>query len=364
MKALGLMSGTSVDAVDLVLAELQTLSSKGVGELRLEWKVLAHKEALFPAELRNRIISALKSQANTREIALLHHQLGRFYAEAAAEFEGQAELAASHGQTIWHEPSLATFQIGEPAYLAEALGVPVVSDFRPSDLALGGEAAPLVPYPDLLLYGEEGVKRAIHNIGGISNLTYLPGIKPEGVLAFDTGPGNALLDETAARLGLTHDAGGKIAASGKSDAALVERWLTHPYFSRQPPKSTGREVWNLEAMDEDTALPPQNLLATLSEFTAQSIALAYQKFVLPLGLDEVWVAGGGAYNQTLMHQIRAALPVPVYTFEERGHDSKVREALAFAVLGYLRWLELPNVLKQVTGAKKNAIAGKVTLPAR
>lgn len=367
MKVLGLMSGTSADAVDLVLAELHALSPGpsplGRGGMRLEWQVLGHREALFPADLRGRIIAALKSQTNTREIALLHHELGRFYAEAAKEFKGQAELAAMHGQTVWHEPPFATFQIGEPAYLAEGLEVPVVSDFRPSDLALGGEAAPLVPYPDQLLYGEKGVNRAIHNIGGISNLTYLPGLDADKVLAFDTGPGNALLDEAAARLGLTHDTGGKIAASGRSDAALVERWLSHPYFSRKPPKSTGREVWNLEGFDEDTALPPQNLLATLTDFTARSIVQAYEQFVLPLGLDEVWVAGGGAYNDTLMRQIRAALPVPVYTFEERGFDSKVREALAFAVLGYLRWLELPNVLKQVTGAKKNAIAGKVTLPA-
>ena len=352
MRVLGLMSGTSADAVDVVLTELGNRPPK------LNWKVLAHKEVLFPPELRARVLAALKSQMNTRELALLHHELGRFYAEAAAAFKGQAELAALHGQTVWHEPPLATFQIGEPAYLAEVLEVPVISDFRPSDLALGGEAAPLVPYPDLLLYGEEGVRRAIHNIGGISNLTYLPSLDADGVLAFDTGPGNALLDETAARLGLTHDAGGRIAASAKSDAALVERWLSHPYFLRKPPKSTGREVWNLESFDEDTALPPQTLLATMTEFTARSIVQAYEKFVLPLGLDEVWVAGGGAYNDTLMGQIRAALPVPVYSFEERGYDSKVREALA-----YLRYLGLPNVLKQVTGAKKSTIAGKITLPA-
>ncbi|RIH92550.1 anhydro-N-acetylmuramic acid kinase [Meiothermus granaticius] len=359
MRVLGLMSGTSVDGVDLVLAELEGRPPQ------LQWQVLAHRETRFPLELRTRLIAALKNQAGAREIALLHHELGRFYAEAAREFKGQAELVASHGQTLWHEPPLTTLQIGEAAYLAETLDAPVVCDFRPSDLALGGEAAPLVPYPDLLLYGEPGLNRAIHNLGGISNLTYLPGsLEPAEVLAFDTGPGNALLDEAAARLGLTHDAGGRIAASGRSDTARVERWLTHPYFTRKPPKSTGREVWNLEAFDEDAALPPQHLLATLTEFTAQSIRQAYEHFVLPLGLDEVWVAGGGAYNTTLMDQLRAALPVPVYTFEERGYDSKVREALAFAVLGYLRYLELPNVLHQVTGARKDAIAGKLLLPAR
>lgn len=355
-----MMSGTSVDAVDLILVELE-FDPDG----RLSWKILEHLEAPFPAEVRAQIIRTLKSQGNTREVALLHHELGRFYAEAAAPFKGRADLVASHGQTVWHEPPLTTFQIGEPAYLAEALGVPAVSDFRPSDFALGGEAAPLVPLPDLLLYGERGINRAIHNIGGISNLTYLPAdLEPARVLAFDTGPGNALLDEAAGRLGLTHDSGGKIAASGKVDESLVERWNTHPYFSRKPPKSTGREIWNLETLDEDAALPPQNLLATLTAFTAHSIVGAYQRFVMPLGLDEIWVAGGGAYNATLMAQIRAGLSVPVYTFEERGHDSKHREALCFAVLGYLRYLERPNVLRQVTGARRDAVAGKITLPSK
>lgn len=358
MRVLGLMSGTSVDGVDLVLAELEGKPPK------LEWQTLEQREALFPAELRSKIIQTLKSQTNTREVALLHHDLGRFYAGAAAPFAGRVDLAAMHGQTVWHEPPAVTLQIGEPAYLAEALKIPVVSDFRGSDLALGGEAAPFVPYPDLLLYGESGIKRAIHNIGGISNLTYLPGLAPGGVLAFDTGPGNCLIDEAAGRMGLTHDAGGKIAASGKADSALVERWLSHPYFGRKPPKSTGREIWNLEALDEDTAIPTQNLLATLTLFTAQSIVQAYQQLVVPLGLDEIWVAGGGVYNQTLMQHIREALPVPLYTFEEKGHDSKLREALAFAVLGYLRFLELPNVLPQVTGARKAAIAGKITLPGK
>lgn len=361
MRVLGLMSGTSVDAVDLVLADLELEVGAA---LPLRWKVLAHLEAPFPTDLRTQIIQTLKSQANTRAVAELHHRMGRFYAEAALPFKNQVDLVASHGQTVWHEPPRFTLQIGEPAYLAEALGVPVVSDFRVSDMALGGEAAPLVPYPDLLLYGQPGKRLAIHNIGGISNLTYLNGLEPSAVLAFDTGPGNALLDEAAGRLGHTHDAGGRIAASGKTDAALVERWLAHPYFERRPPKSTGREIWNLEALDEDAALPPQNLLATLTHFTAQSIVQAYERFVLPLGLDEIWVAGGGAYNTALMNQIRGGLSVPVFSFEEKGYDSKHREALCFAVLGYLRYLEKPNVLKQVTGASKNAIAGKITLPAR
>ena len=356
MRVLGIMSGTSADGADLVLADL------GGQPPRLQWTVREHRSVPFPAELRQRVLLALRGDMHTRALAWLHHELGRFYAEAAEPLAGRVELAALHGQTIWHEPPLATFQIGEAAYLAEALGCPVVADFRPADLAVGGEAAPLVAYPDLLLYGEEEVRRAIHNLGGISNLTYLPGLEGEGVFAFDTGPGNCLLDEAAARLGLTYDPGGSLARRGRVDVEKATAWLSHPYFTRKPPKSTGRELWRLDNLETE-GLGPYDLLATLTYFTARSIVQAYHDFVLPQGLDEVWVAGGGAYNQALMEQLRAGLPVPVYTFEERGHDSRLREALAFAVLGYLRFYGLPNVLPAVTGASRAAIAGKLCLPA-
>lgn len=361
MNVLGMMSGTSVDGVDLVLADLD-LADEPAGR-RLRWRVLDHRAAAFPPALRQAVLTTLAGRTTTSEVARLHHDLGRFYAAAAGPIRGRADLAACHGQTVWHEPPGCTLQLGEPAYLAEALGVPVVSDFRPSDLALGGEAAPLVPYPDLLLYGEAGRRLAIHNIGGISNLTYLPGLDGAGVVAFDTGPGNVLLDEAAARLGLTHDAGGAIAASGAVDAMLAERWLAHPYFDRLPPKSTGREIWRLEALAGHASLAPVDLLATLTHVTARSIVEAYRRFVIPLGLDEIRVAGGGAANAELLRQIRAGLDVPVVTFEEMGLDSKHREALCFAVLGFLRHRGLPNVIGRSTGARADAVAGKVTLPA-
>lgn len=361
MNVLGMMSGTSVDGVDLVLADLD-LDDAPTGR-SLRWRVLDHRAVAFPTELRRSVLATLAGRATTNEVARLHHDLGRFYALVATEFRGRTDLAACHGQTVWHEPPGCTLQLGEPAYLAEALGVPVVADFRPSDLALGGEAAPLVPYPDLLLYGQAGRRLAIHNIGGISNLTYLPGLDRAGVLAFDTGPGNVLLDEAAARLGLSHDAGGAIAASGAVDAMRAGRWLAHPYFDRRPPKSTGREIWRLENLDGHAALAPHDLLATLTHVTARSIVEAYRRFVVPLGLDEIWVAGGGAANAELLRQVRAGLDVPVLTFEEKGLDSKHREALCFAVLGYLRQHGLPNVIGRSTGARADAIAGKVTLPA-
>ncbi len=355
MRVLGLMSGTSADGVDLVLADLKGRPPD------LRYRALEHRHRPFPEELRRRVRAAQRGQTDVAGLARLHHDLGRFFAEAADGL--QAELAVLSGQTVWHDPPRATLQIGEAAYLAEALGVPVVADLRPSDLAAGGEGAPLVPYPDLLLFGEDGVRRAILNIGGIANVTYLPGRDPEGVVAFDTGPGNALIDEAAERLGQRMDEGGELAQAGRVFASQVAFWLADPYFRRPPPKSTGREVWRLDRLPGAGTLAGTDLIATVTRFVAESVAGALLRFVAPLGLDEVWVAGGGAKNRVLMAHLREMLPVPVRAFgEATGLDPSVREALAFAVLGYLRWLGLPNVLPRATGARRAAVAGKVLLP--
>jgi len=355
---LGVMSGTSADGADLALARLAGRPPQ------LVWELLARRSVPYPEGLFARVRQAQQDRVlGPRDLARLHHDLGRFYAEAAAPFRGRAELAALAGQTVWHEPPQVTWQLGEPSWLAEALGVPVVHDFRPADLAAGGEGAPLVPYPDLLLYGEEGVRRSVHNLGGISNLTYLPGRDASGVLAFDTGPGNCLIDEAAARLGERYDPDGRMASEGRVDEELVEVWFNHAYLRRPPPKSTGREVWRLERLAFADRLEGADLVATVTAFTVRTVVAAYRDFVLPRGLDEVWVAGGGVKNRTLMSGLRAGLPVPVRTFDEVGHDPLAREALAFAVLGYLRFLDLPNVLPHTTGARRAARAGRVTLPA-
>jgi len=355
VRVLGLMSGTSADGVDLVLVDLEGRPPE-VG-----WVFVSHRYRPYPTELRERVLRAMRGEIPLAELARLHHDLGHFFAEAAAGLE--AELAVLSGQTVWHEPPRTTFQIGEAAYLTEALGVPVVADLRPSDLAAGGEGAPLVPYADLLLFGEEGVRRAILNIGGIANVTYLPGRDPEGVLAFDTGPGNALIDEAAGRLGLAMDKDGALARKGQVLASQVAYWLAHPYFDRPPPKSTGRELWRLSELPGVQALSGADLLATVTRFVAEGIARALSRYVLPLGLDELWVAGGGAKNPVLMGHLRELLGLPLRTFEEAtGLDASVREPLAFALLGYLRWLGLANVLPQTTGARRAAVAGKVLLP--
>ena len=378
-RVLGLMSGTSLDGIDAVLIELPgypALGSPGQPPALTghapRLNILAHRAAPFADDLRAALLSAGRNEANTSQIAQLNVQVGEALAEVAAELAGNADLIASHGQTIYHIPRLdaslgwhtrTTLQIGEAAIIAERTGKPVVADFRPADLAAGGQAAPLVPFADRILYAEAGVRRAIHNLGGISNLTYLPGLIESGVIAFDTGPANALIDEAAALVGQRYDADGRLGASGHVHEHLIQSWLEDPYFRLPPPKSTGRERWTLGQMPGASDLTTVDLAATVTAFSARSIAGAYQRFVLPLGLDEIVVAGGGAYNPTLMAQLKAALtPIGVQTFEERGWNAAAREAAAFAVLGYFAYQGWRNTLPHTTGARHAVIAGKLSRP--
>ena len=349
------MSGTSADGVDLVHAEITGKPP------RVEAIVTGSKSVLYPDSLRQQVLKAMRIPFSAQEFALLHADLGRFYAQNALTMT-KADLVALHGQTIWHEPPLTTLQIGEAAFIAAALQIPVVSDFRPADLALGGQAAPLVAYPDFLLYGEPGHRRSIHNLGGISNLTYIPSNNSEDLLAFDTGPANCLIDEAAATLGLNFDRDGKLAQAGKSDLGLVTNWLNHPYLRLPPPKSTGRETWHLGNLPGIERVQGADLIATVTTFTVASISRAYQDFVLPLGLDEIYLAGGGSANPVLVAGLRAALPVAVRPLADLGVAECDREALAFAVLGYLRYHNIPNIAAPATGAKAWARGGKISLP--
>ncbi len=378
-RLLGLMNGTSVDGIDAVLIELPGWPTPGTSGApppltgpAPRARVLEHRHTPFPDDLRAALLAASRDDARTSDIAQLNVWLGEALADAALELAAQADLIASHGQTIHHIPHLdptrgwhtrATLQIGEAAVIAERTGKPVIADFRPPDLAAGGQAAPLVPFADRLMYAEAGVRRAVHNLGGISNVTYLPGLDERGVLAFDTGPGNALIDEAAELFGQRYDDGGRLASSGHVEETLVRAWLQDPYLQQPPPKSTGRERWNLQALPGVFELNPRDIAATVTAFSAQAIAHAYQRFVLPLGLDEVVVAGGGAYNPVLMQQLREALhPTPVLTFEERGWNSSAREAAAFAILGYHAYQGWRNTLPHTTGARHGVVAGKLSRP--
>ena len=244
----------------------------------------------------------------------------------------------------------------------------VVSDFRSADLAAGGQAAPLVPFADWVLFAQAGVKRSIHNLGGISNLTYLPSIDSSAVLAFDTGPANALIDDAMGRLGKRFDDNGAIASSGAIEANLLEVWLRDPYFALPLPKSTGREYWSLERLSSVFELSPKDIVASVTAFSAAGIADQYRRFVLDLGLDEILVAGGGAQNVVLMRQLETALfPVDVLRLEDsafgqHGFSSVTREAAAFAVLGYYAAQGWRNTLPHTTGASRAVVSGKIARP--
>ena len=376
-RVLGLMSGTSADGVDCVLLELSGFPALGSSDTQPvlsgavpRARILGQTYRAYPQTLRDAVLAAARDELTTSRIAQLDFELGQFLGEAALELSGDAQLIASHGQTVYHIPRLdaqrgwhtrATLQLGQAAVIAEITARDVISDFRPSDMAAGGQAAPLVPFADRILFAQDGVKRSIHNLGGLSNLTYLSGLEPDGVLAFDTGPANCLIDEAAALLGQRFDEGGRLASSGRVDRVLLERWLQNPYLSLEPPKSTGREVWNLGALKGTLKLEPRDIAATVTAFTAQSIVHSYQKFVLPRGLDQVFVAGGGVQNPVLMGLIAQGLaPVPVRPLESLGMPSSAREAAAFAVLGYYARQGWANILPHTTGARRATIAGKWT----
>lgn len=383
------MSGTSADGVDAVLLELAGFPELGsrLDAPRLEaleiavprGRVLEHAYTPYPDDLRAAVLEACQLDARARVttsgLAQLHFWLGEFLADAARPLARNADLVASHGQTVYHIPRAdesegwyrrATLQLGEPAVIAEVAQKPVISDFRPADLVAGGQAAPLVPFADRVFFAESGVNRAVHNLGGISNLTYLPGLDADGVIAFDTGPANCLIDEAAALLGRRFDEAGALASTGRVEQGLLEVWARDPYLALGPPKSTGREVWNLQRLQGVFELEPHDIVSSVTAFSARTVSDAYQSFVVQRGLSEIVVAGGGAFNPVLMDAIRAGLQgLPVVSFEDKGwnafgFDATTREAAAFALLGYYAYQGWPNTLPHTTGAHRAVIAGKLS----
>ncbi|MDZ7802190.1 MAG: anhydro-N-acetylmuramic acid kinase [Trueperaceae bacterium] len=386
LRVVGVMSGTSMDGADAVAVRLQREGA------HLAWEVLARASLPYPDALRDRLHTAIRpGGGDVVALTRLHAELGEHVAVLVASMQDAAprpagedeepyDLVVMSGQTVYHIPrpdpergwdAPATLQLGEPSRVVERCGLPVVSDLRQADLAAGGQGAPMVPFGDLLLYGQAGIARAVHNLGGISNLTWLPPDgDPDRVLAFDTGPANCLLDElAAAKAGLAYDEGGRLASAGRVDDAVLERLMAHPYLRLLPPKTTGREVFHLGELGATglAALPTEDALATASEFTAASVAEAYRAHVRPRGLDEVLLAGGGARNPDLVARLRRHLRPLVATvdpFEARGWDSRDREALAFAVMGYEAWHGRVNTLPAATGALHAVIGGRISLPPR
>ncbi len=378
MKVVGLMSGTSGDGVDAVLVEI-----RGTGQT-LKVTQLAFAPCSYPSELQQRILNA-SVRGTVAEICHLNGVLGEWFAKAALRVIRQAGLEpakigliGSHGQTIHHlpnevdEPGIgsvrSTLQIAEPALIAERTGITTVANFRPRDLAAGGQGAPLTPYAHFILLRDKKQSRLVVNLGGISNVTYLPvGKGLEAVLAFDTGPGNMVMDGLVRRLTKGKEAmdrGGKLAAKGKVAVGLLAKLLAYPYLKRQPPKSTGREefgdvfVEQILAAQKAHRLKPEDLLATCSLFTAITIGSARRWLGGPV--DEVLVGGGGVRNRSLMGNLSSVFsPLPVRTFDAAGWPSKAFEAIAFAVLAYQTFHgECANV-PSVTGASHPVILGAI-----
>ena len=368
MIVIGLMSGTSADGTDAAVVKLQGAPPA------LKWNLIAHTQAPHPPALRDQIFAAFEA-GSAAQLCHLNVELGRAFGKAALQATAaakltpdQIDLIGSHGQTIWHDPEAgATLQLGEAAVIAEMTGAPVVSNFRPRDMAAGGQGAPLVAYVDTLLFAHSGRARVLQNIGGIANLTYLH--PSDGVLAFDTGPGNALIDYAAGRAtagAMTFDRDGALAAQGRISQGLLDELLAEPYFRRPPPKTTGRElfgaqfgawVWNQASA---RGLAPADIVATLTAFTAQSIARAYRD-LLPQPPAEVILSGGGARNPVLLAMLREQLPDARVMLSDRfGVAAEAKEALAFAVLAYETWHQRPGNLSAATGASRPVILGAIT----
>jgi anhydro-N-acetylmuramic acid kinase len=388
------MSGTSLDGIDVALLEvLEEENPSGQGASRLDgWALLDFDTRPYTSEERERIRTALQG-GGPEELALLHTALGRWFARAVGEFletrgMAPAEIAAvgSHGQTIWHHPPNhgqvgSSLQLGCPATLAELTGIPVVSDFRSRDLAAGGHGAPLVPWADRLFFSSPASSRAIQNLGGMGNVTWLP---PSGdstpVLAFDTGPGVVLLDAAAHQAtqgALSFDRDGSLARKGEVSQALLAHLLDHPFFREDPPKSTGREAFGPGMVEEavkhlrassgidlvegtpETGWP--HLLATLTAFTARSVGDAYRRWVLPLGVDEIFLAGGGARNPALCDALtRELAPLELRPGEELGLDPDAREAAAFALMAWAHLRGIPANLPSATGSLGPRVLGSLT----
>lgn len=385
----GVMSGTSADGINVALVRLGEGANLRRGVTRAHTiKLLGHAEYPYPTKVRMAVLAAMNAQnARVADLSRLSFLLGELYADAVLaaqrQFRVRADLVGCHGQTLYHQGQAeaflgqqvsATWQTGEGAVIAARVGVPVVSDFRPADMAAGGKGAPLVPYLDYLLFRDAKLGRIVQNIGGIANLTAIPAAAgSDVVVAFDTGPGNMVMDAVVdALFGLAFDCDGKIAASGEVIEPVVTRMLTRKFFRAKPPKTAGREEFGREFVREFLRAcgraQKQDVVATATALTAQSIADAVRRFVIPSAgaknsFREMILSGGGARNATLVGMLvecLAPLGVCVRFSDEFGLPSEAKEAVAFAVLAYETWNRRPSNVPSATGAKRAAVLGKIS----
>lgn len=383
----GMMSGTSVDGVDAALVEISGTDSEP------KVKLLAFENKPYPPQVREKIFSLFTpANATVDKVGYMNFLLGEIYAKSALSVIEKAgmkpekiDVIGSHGQTIWHAPIpespdgipvAYTVQIGEGSVIAERTGILTVSDFRVADMAAGGQGAPLVPFSEYLLYRREKETILLQNIGGIGNMTVMPaGAKPRDVFAFDTGPGNMIIDAVISAVTggeKTYDAGGETAAKGRVCNALLDILKEEPYYRQPLPKTTGREHFGVQYTEKilgwwkENPIPVEDLLATVTDLTAYSIADAYERYVLPkYRASEIIVGGGGSYNATLLRFMKerfAPHGVAVRTQEDLGLSSDAKEAVAFALMADCCMRGRANTLPSVTGAEHPAVMGKISQP--
>ena len=395
----GVMSGTSADGIDVALVQVGARGRHS----RTNLELLGHAAFPYPARVRRSVLGAMNSSsASVADLARLNVLLGERYAEAVIaaqkKFRVQAELIGCHGQTLYHQGKAApflgrkiatTWQTGEAAVIAARTGLPVVSDFRPADMAVGGQGAPLVPYLDYFLYGDARVGRIAQNIGGIANLTAIPaGASLDRVMAFDTGPGNMVIDALTEKLfGRPFDGDGQIAARGRVIEPVIAQFLAHRFFRRPPPKTAGREEFGREFGREfaqeflrrhresrrskatkggTPGMSNFDAVATATALTARSISQAVRRFVLSRGkFSEMIVSGGGAKNSTLMAMLASelsAMGLRLRGSGDFGIPPAAKEAVAFALLAFETWHRRPSNVPSATGARKAVVLGKVSYP--
>jgi anhydro-N-acetylmuramic acid kinase len=419
----GIMSGTSADGIDVALVRMQDAEADtdagaktGGGKSRSakprqkkttpnpRMEFLGHAEFPYPADVRRRILLSMNSpRASVADLARLNFLLGELYAEAVIAAQKKlrlkAELVGCHGQTLYHQGVVApflgkqlavTWQTGEGAVVATRSGLPVISDFRTADMAAGGKGAPLVPYLDYLLYRNAKIGRIALNLGGIANLTAVPaGALLNKIVAFDTGPGNMLIDALAEQLfGQPCDRDGLIAASGRVIEPALEHFLNDGFFREQPPKTAGREQFGREFAREflhacrplraakaggkaaspsaPVAVEKRDVIATATALTARSVAKAIERFVLPKGnFSELIISGGGARNPTLVSSLGkevGRVELHLRSSDEFGIPSSAKEAVAFAVMAYETWNRRPSNVPSATGAEHAVVLGKISFP--
>lgn len=379
----GVMSGTSADGIDVAL--LRVIEPKPGRSFDLKFDLLGHEHFHYPAAVRAAVLKTMNATATSvAEMSRLNFLLGELYAEAVHKARSRIgvrapELVGCHGQTIYHQGEgeqflgkkiACTWQTGEGAVIAARLGVPVVSDFRPADMAAGGKGAPLVPFLDYTVFRDRQAGRIVQNIGGIANLTAIPAAaKPEDVLAFDTGPGNMVIDQLMRHFfGKPFDHNGRVAMRGTILKPLLAEMLHASYFRRKPPKTAGREEFGegyaQTILRKCGRAAKQDLIATATALTAHSIALAIRTHVLPTGkYRDCIVSGGGTKNSTLMRMLAdetAKFGLKLAHSDDFGVPSQAKEAVAFALLAYQTWRRQPSNIPSATGAKRPAILGKIS----